>query len=56
MSPFKSKSQHRLFRALIARGKMKPETLEHWVKETGSLEKLPERVSKVIKRRRKKRR
>lgn len=43
--PFKSKSQHRLFRAMEARGELPAGTSSAWAEETPSIKKLPERIS-----------
>jgi hypothetical protein len=51
--PFKSRAQRRKFAELLVKGKISPETFEEWNRETGGA-KLPERVRKPPKRRRKK--
>ncbi len=43
--PFKSESQKRRFRELVAEGKMSQETYDKWESETTS-GKLPERATK----------
>jgi len=48
--PFRSKAQIRLFAVLVAKGKMKPETMRKWLIETKNISKLPERVKKRGKR------
>ena len=51
--PFKSRAQRRKFAELLVKGDITPETFEDWNRETGSA-KLPERVRKPAKRRKKK--
>ena len=51
--PFKSQAQRRKFAELLVKGEITPETFEEWNRETGSA-KLPERVRKPAKRRKKK--
>jgi hypothetical protein len=51
--PFKSKAQRRKFAELLMKGEISPETFEEWNRATGSA-KLPERVRKQAKRRKKK--
>lgn len=53
--PYKSKAQHRLFRAKEARGELKKGTASRWAHETKSLKKLPERAKKKKKRKNSKR-
>lgn len=43
--PFASKAQHRLFRAMEARGELPRGTASRWYHETPHYESLPERVS-----------
>jgi hypothetical protein len=51
--PFKSRAQRRKFAELLVKGEISPETFEEWNRETGSA-KLPERVKKSSKGRKKK--
>jgi hypothetical protein len=51
--PFKSRAQRRKFAELLVKGEISPETFEEWNREAGSA-KLPERVGKPAKRRKKK--
>jgi hypothetical protein len=51
--PFKSRAQRRKFAELLVKGDISPETFEEWNRETGGA-KLPERVRKPAKRRKKK--
>ena len=51
--PFKSRAQRRKFAELLVKGEISPETFEEWNRETGSA-KLPERIRKSAKRRKKK--
>ena len=51
--PFKSRAQRRKFAELLMKGEISPETFEEWNRETGGA-KLPERVRKPAKRRKKK--
>lgn len=44
--PFKSLAQRAKFHALVAEGKMSPETLKHWEDATPKDKKLPEHVKK----------
>lgn len=51
--PFKSESQHRKFRAMLARGEIDKKTFDKWMNETkqqqgkkSPIKKLPERVEK----------
>jgi hypothetical protein len=45
MSPFRSKSQMRLFAAKQERGELKPGTFREWLGATKSPRKLPERIT-----------
>jgi hypothetical protein len=51
--PFKSRAQRRKFAELLVKGEISPETFEEWNRETGHA-KLPERVRKPARRRKKK--
>ena len=51
--PFKSRAQRRKFAELLVKGEITPETFEEWNRETGRA-KLPERVRKPARRRKKK--
>ena len=51
--PFKSQAQRRKFAELLVKGEISPKIFEEWNRETGSA-KLPERVRKPTKRRKKK--
>jgi len=44
--PFKSKAQLGKFAELVKSGKMSQETFDTWIKETPSVEKLPDRIRK----------
>lgn len=44
--PYKSKAQHRFFRAAESRGELPKGTASNWAHHTKSLKKLPEHVSK----------
>lgn len=46
-NPYTSKAQHRLFRAMEARGELPRGTASRWYHETPYYESLPERVSGV---------
>jgi len=46
MSPFKSKSQARLFFAKEARGELKKGEAEKWAHETPNIKRLPEKIHK----------
>jgi len=54
--PFKSKAQVRLFGHLVRIGKISKKKFEEWLEETGDISKLPERIGKAPKVRRRKRR
>lgn len=45
--PYKSQAQHRLFRALEAKGELKPGTASRWAHETKSIKSLPEKVAEA---------
>ena len=51
--PFKSQAQRRKFAELLVKDEISPETFEEWNRATGSA-KLPERVRKEAKGRKKK--
>jgi hypothetical protein len=51
--PFKSKAQRRKFAQLLVEGKISDQTFEEWNRETGR-KRLPERVSKPVKKKAKK--
>jgi hypothetical protein len=50
--PFKSQAQRRKFAELLVKGEISPETFEEWNRSTGSA-RLPERVKRTVKRRKK---
>ena len=52
--PFKSQAQRRKFAELLVQGKISNKTFEEWNRETGG-EKLPERVKRKTKSKRKRR-
>ncbi len=53
--PFKSKSQVRKFAMLVKQHKMSQAEFQKWLRETGNIKKLPERVKRKKKAKRGKR-
>ncbi|MBC8499494.1 MAG: hypothetical protein H8D39_03090 [Candidatus Atribacteria bacterium] len=52
--PFRSKAQVRKFGAMVKRGEMSQAEFDEWLKHTPNIKKLPERVKKAKKKKKRK--